>query len=241
MNGQTAPVGIRTGKAFLGGLVACALVAALLVWLAPEERSLGAGIKVVYVHVALVWTGLTGLALTGLLGLALVISGDRRLANLAQTTGWVACAFFAAGLAMSIVAAKVNWGGMFWQEPRTAASLRALALGVLVLGAAGWLGGGRRQGLLYLLPAGLVVWSFPGTRLVLHPQSAIWSSPSVGIRFTFLAMFVVFSLAALQIVAYYARQSPVRGGSALRRHQNWDRNSPSESNHPLIDNDRRLD
>ena len=222
MNGQTARAASRAGKAFLAGIAACALAAALLVWLAPEERSLGDGIKVVYVHVALVWTGLTGLALTGLLGLAVLVSGDRRLANLAQTTGWVACTFFAAGLTMSIVAAKVNWGGMFWQEPRTAASLRVLALGVLVLGVAGWLGGGRRQGLLYLLPAGLAVWSFPGTRLVLHPQSAIWSSPSVGIRFTFLALFVVFSLAALQIVAHFARQSPADDGVALRGNQNWD-------------------
>jgi hypothetical protein len=200
----------RTGKVLLAWLAACVALAALLVALAPTERTLGEGIKVVYVHVALSWTGLTGLALTGLLGAALLVTGQRAWAAWAQTTGWVACGFFAAGLAMSLVAARVNWGGVFWQEPRTAASLRALAVAVIALSVAGWLGGRRWAGLLYLLPVALLGWSIQAAPLVLHPQNAVWSSPSAGIRLTFLALFALFSLAALGLVYYLTRPATLR-------------------------------
>ena len=37
-------------------------VAAALVIFAPDEKTLGTGIKYVYIHVAMTWTGMTGLA-----------------------------------------------------------------------------------------------------------------------------------------------------------------------------------
>lgn len=211
MNLQPTLALFRTSRALLLGLAACLGLAALLVWLAPQEQTLGNGIKVVYVHVALVWTGLTALALTGLLGAALLITGQGRLARWAQSAGWVGCAFFAAGLLMSGVAARVNWGGGFWLEPRTVASLRALAVAVIAVGAAGWLQGRRWPGLLYMLPAAFMGWVVPATPLVLHPQNAVWSSPSLGIQGTFVGLFAIFGLAALALVIYFTRPGPTAG------------------------------
>ncbi len=199
----------RARAVFLLTLAACALAAALVVWLAPEERTLGAGIKWVYVHVALVWTGLTGLALTGVLGAAWVALGGARFAPWAKTAGWVACAFFAAGLAMSVITARINWGGISWQEPRMAASLRALAAAVIVFGVAGWFGGARWVGALYVLPAVFVALTVPGARLVLHPQNAVMTSTSLGIQAAFLTLFALFGMAALGAVVYFAdRRQP---------------------------------
>ena len=48
-------------------------LAALLLWLAPAEQTLGSGITSVYVHVALTWTGMTGLIIAAVLGLAPII------------------------------------------------------------------------------------------------------------------------------------------------------------------------
>jgi hypothetical protein len=45
--------------------LALLLFMALLVWQAPVEQSLGQGIKIVYVHVGLIWAGMLGFAVNG--------------------------------------------------------------------------------------------------------------------------------------------------------------------------------
>jgi hypothetical protein len=181
----------------LGGL------AALVVWLAPDERTLGSGIKVVYVHVALTWVGMSAMAVAGLIGLVGLASSRATWLDWAQSIGWVGAGFFAGGLAMSLVAARVNWGGVFLAEPRAVASLAWLALGVIAFGGAGWLGRSRWAGALYALPLAAMAWSAGRTPMVLHPQSAIWSSPSVGIRLTFVLLFLLGSIAAATIAVHW--------------------------------------
>lgn len=191
----TAYAGRKTTLAILGGVLT---LAAVLLWLAPAEQTLGAGIKVVYVHVALIWTGMTGLMVAALLGLGAAIWQRKAVQGWAQTIGWVALAFFAAGLAMSAVAAWVNWGAVFWQEPRTARMLQVLALGLIVQVVNGWLGPVRVKGLLHLLPAGALLWSVAVTPLVLHPPDAARSAPPL-MRFVFFGLFLLCALAAAAI------------------------------------------
>lgn len=52
-----------------GLLVACVMAGAALTALAPPERALGDGIRVVYLHVAFTWAGLTGFVAMAALGL----------------------------------------------------------------------------------------------------------------------------------------------------------------------------
>ena len=85
-----------------GVLIAIIILSAILLWLAPAEQTLGQGIKVVYLHVALIWTGMTGMVLAGLLGLAVLISGRFGLEKWTHTLGWVAFAFFLGGIGMSL-------------------------------------------------------------------------------------------------------------------------------------------
>ena len=113
----------------LGGL---AILAAVLLWLAPGEQTLGSGIKSVYVHVALTWTGMSGFLIAGLAGLAVAIFSLSWLQDWAHKIARVALSFFATGLVMSIVAAGINWGAVFWQEPRTNSALQILAAGLIV-------------------------------------------------------------------------------------------------------------
>ena len=184
----------------LGGLAVLLVLAALLVIAAPEEQSLGAGIKVVYVHVALTWTGMFGLTVMGLLGLGVLLSGHETLQRWAQTLGWVALAFFAAGFAMSAWAARINWGAMFWDEPRTQLAANVIALTVIVQIARTWSLPVRLGGLLGMVPAGFMIYSVLTTELVLHPQSPILTSDSRGIQFAFFGLFALFTLAAGLVV-----------------------------------------
>lgn len=186
----------------LGGILSLALI---LLWLAPAEQTLGTGIKSVYTHVAFTWTGMTGLIVAGLVGLGAAIFNRSGLISWARTIAWVALAMFAAGLFMSMWAARVNWGAMFWQEPRTNSALQILALGLIVQVVTYWGIPDRLKGGLYLAVPAFLFWSVLTTPLVLHPGNAARASPSAAIRFTFLGLFSLFTLAAAWIVFHWQR------------------------------------
>ena len=61
--------GFLDRKRIWWGLGAIGVVTAVLLLIAPEEATLGAGIRSVYVHVALIWVGLAGFVVAGLLGM----------------------------------------------------------------------------------------------------------------------------------------------------------------------------
>jgi hypothetical protein len=196
----------KAGWAVLGGLL---ILAALLLWLAPAEETLGNGITSVYIHVALTWTGMTGLLLGGLLGLIMAIFTRSALQNWIYSLVWIALAMFAGGLIMSIIAARVNWGAIFWQEPRTSSALQLLAIGLIVQLLNGWRLPYRLKGLLYAVPAAYLVWSTLVTPLVLHPGNAARSSPSTAIQLVFFALFGLFAIAgAWLVIALHRRLAP---------------------------------
>ena len=183
-----------------GGLALLIILGGLVLWAAPEEQTLGSGIKVVYLHVALIWTGMTGLVLLGILGIGVLLTGNQRLQTWGQAVGWVALGFFLAGILMSMLAAKVNWGGIFWQEPRYIAMFRVMAIAIISQVIGLWPISPRITGGLSAIPALILVWSVNNTALILHPQNPIQSSPSLAIQGTFLGLFGLCCLAAILLI-----------------------------------------
>ncbi len=176
------------------------ITALLIVWFAPDEQTLGQGIKSVYVHVALIWVGLAGLVIAGLMGAGVIIWANKKLSAWMQTIGWVAMIFYAAGVGMSIMASKVNWGNVFWQEPRMRVALNMLAVVLILEIVISWVSWIRLQGLLSFGLVVTVAWSTFDAPLVLHPRNPITTSSSSGIQFTFLGLSVVVGLAATRLV-----------------------------------------
>lgn len=191
-------------------LVAIVVLAAALLWLAPAEQTLGSGITSVYVHVALTWTGMTGLVAAAIIGLAAAIFGRPAWQEWAHLVAWVGLGAFAAGLAMSALAAGINWGNVFWQEPRFNSGLQVLALGLLVQVANGFPIPYRLRGLLLALPAAALIWLTVATPLVLHPGNAARTSPSAAIRFTFFGLYILCCLGAAWIVLALRRRLPTQ-------------------------------
>ncbi|MCA9973365.1 MAG: hypothetical protein KC425_24265, partial [Anaerolineales bacterium] len=147
------------------------------------------------------YTGMAGFGVAGLLGLGELLlrrpwGAPRRL------IGWVAFGFYLSGVATSALASQVNWGAVFWQEPRMVTSLNILAVALLVQLAAlfpwGWL-----PALLSVLLPPAIVWANRSARLVLHPPNAIRDSDATGIQLAFLGMFVLCFLAAA-VITWYA-------------------------------------
>lgn len=180
-------------------------VGATLMWLAPEEQTLGSGIRSVYVHVALIWVGMVGLALAGILGVGVLIWAGERAVNWMQTIGWVGLAFYAAGLAMSILASKVNWGNVFWQEPRMRVALNMFAMALIVEIVISWLPWVRLRGLLSIGLIAILLWATLRAPLVLHPSNPIQTSSSSAIQLTFAGLFLICGLGAAWLVWKLAR------------------------------------
>jgi hypothetical protein len=187
----------------LGGLVTAVL---FILYLAPEEATLGTGIRAVYIHVALIWTGMAGFVLAGLVGLAILISANENLALWMQTQGWVAFGFYVAGVATSVVASQVNWGGVFWQEPRMTAALTSLAVVTIILVLNMWMPWLRVRGLLQAIIPAVVAWITYSAPLVLHPGNPIFSSEATAIQFTFVSLFLLFAAIAAWIVWRWVKE-----------------------------------
>jgi hypothetical protein len=189
-------------------LVPAVLVAvvAVIVVVAPAEKTLGQGIKSIYVHVALTWTGMMGLLAAGVLGLGVVVTARPRWQHWSHILGWVAIAAFVGGLLMSMVAAQINWGGIFWAEPRAQMALRIVAMALIAQILATWVPNLRLRGVLHLLAAVYMLFTVWTTELVLHPQSPILTSDSRAIQLTFAVLFGLTALVALWAAWQFGRR-----------------------------------
>jgi hypothetical protein len=162
---------------------------------APNEATLGSGIKPVYLHVSLTWAGMLLFAGTVLLGLILLISGRKGTADwqrLVFQTGLIA---YAVGFLISMYASWLNWGGIPWQEPKV-----QVAVNVIVAAIGAWylrelIKPERLKGLAGMIPFIFVSLGSNSPRMVLHPDNPVVSSP-LGIKTTFLIMFSLAILLA---------------------------------------------
>lgn len=183
----------------------------IILVISPEERTLGAGIKPVYLHVSLTWTGMLFLALNGLLGLAVLFSGNQRLACWQRNFFLTGLVFYGVGFLISMYASWLNWGGIPWQEPK----IRA-AVNVMVSGIGAWflrelIGSDRLKGLIGLIPVAYIAVGSQSPRMVLHPDNPVVSSP-LGIKGSFLSLFLLAFLLALWML-WFRSQGAGRCGT----------------------------
>ena len=188
-------------------LAVIALAAVVILLLAPAEATIGDGIRIVYVHVALIWTGMLVLIFAGALGLIVLFTGRSMQAEWMQVVAWVGLAFFAAGVITSLASEIINWGGIAWREPRTAANLNLLALAVIVqvvntLLPDNWAFRGRLQGALNIILATVVIWTTMTTEVQLHPANAVGNATSRAIQLTFYSLTLLCLTAAIWLVLF---------------------------------------
>jgi hypothetical protein len=111
----------------------------------------------------------------------------------------------------------VNWGGVFWGEPRTLAALNTLVITSLVQVLGTWPVWLRLRGLLRALPVVAFIWGIGGAPLVLHPRNPIAASSSLGIQLSFLGVFGLCALAGTVVVLFLrSREAVVKARSDAR-------------------------
>ena len=210
---RSLPSWVYSRKITLAVLGSIFLLSAVVVGMAPTERMLGDGIRVVYVHVALIWTGMLGLLLAGLLGLVLLLIPRRALARWLGALGKVAFGFYLASSLVSLVAQQVNWGGISWNEPRTEAMLQILAAALIVQILSGWVWDARIQGGLHALLGLFLLWSWQTTPLQLHPDNPVGTSTSATIPLVFYGLFALSALAATWLTLHLRALEQARSGA----------------------------
>lgn len=190
-------------------LIPAGLMAAMavVVWLAPAEQTLGQGIKVIYFHVALMWAGMIGLAAAGLMGVRIAVKDHIAVRRWMEALGWVGLGMFAAGVVISFWAAKINWGAVSLQEPKTAAGITFVAIGLIIKIIGGWINRPGIQGLFNAALIPLVLWSTTRSPQALHPQNAVGASTSPAIQLTFIGLLALALALEAWITWFWQKQT----------------------------------
>jgi hypothetical protein len=201
--GRLAPV-----AGCLGALAAAGIWALL----APPERTMGDAIRVVYLHVSATLAGLACLYGAGALGLAMAAWPVERVERALRPLWIAGMVTFVAGFLLSLVSARISWGGVFWAEPRVRASLGVVAAGLVALAVHGGLEPGRARPLTWTVAAVLSFVVLRSAPLVIHPDHPVKETTPLGIRAAFLGISLCFFVASLFLArAFIDRGSPAEG------------------------------
>jgi hypothetical protein len=194
----------------LPALLGTLALIAVVTWLAPLEKTLGAGIRLVYFHGAWVETGKAAYALSGLAGLAgLLRLGPRKDAGPAWSLalGRTALVFWLTYLPLSLYLQQLEWGGIYWDEPRWRVPLAFGVAAVLVQAALTLINRPLVTSAANLV-FGTALWLvLANLQNVLHPDSPIFSSGSLAMEGFFVAILLL-SLLCMAQIAYMIYRTP---------------------------------
>ena len=108
------------------------IVIALLALFGPEEQSLGANVRIVYLHGAWVLTAELVMLLAGLAGLVGLLTPRKDFHHWSAALGRTGIFFWVTYLPLSLWAMQSNWNGMFLAEPRFRLAVIFAVTGVLL-------------------------------------------------------------------------------------------------------------
>src|SRR5215213_11598673 len=111
---------------------ATVIVIALLALFGPEEKSLGANVRIVYLHGAWVLSAELALMAAALAGAIGLITRHEVFHRWSAALGWTGIFFWITYLPLSLWAMQSNWNGLFLSEPRFRLAVIFAVTGVLL-------------------------------------------------------------------------------------------------------------
>src|SRR5215212_2851357 len=180
------------------------IVIALLALFGPEEKSLGANVRIVYLHGAWVLSAEVAFVAAALAGVIAFITKRDFFHQWSASLGRTGIFFWLTYIPLSLWAMESNWNGLFLSEPRFRLAVIFAVTGVLLqLGL--WLVNSNWMtsiaNILFILVLRLV---FATARNVMHPPaSPIFNSGNFVIIGFFLALIVLTLLAAYFLTRFF--------------------------------------
>ena len=112
--------------------IATVILIVLLTFLGPEERSLGANVRIVYLHGAWVLAAELAFLAAAVAGAIALISRRDSFHRWSAALGRTGMFFWVTYLPLSLWAMQSNWNGLFLSEPRFRLALIFAVTGVLL-------------------------------------------------------------------------------------------------------------
>lgn len=180
------------------------ILIALLALFGPEEKELGANVRVVYLHGAWVLAAELAFLAAGLAGLLALVTKRDLFHNWSAALGRTGIFFWVTYLPLSLWAMQTNWNGLFLAEPRFRLALIFAVTGVLLqvglwLISMDWVTSLANVIFIIVLRA-----VFAGADNVMHPPpSPIFNSGNFAIIGFFLALILLSLLAAYFLARWF--------------------------------------
>jgi hypothetical protein len=185
------------------------IVIALLALFGPEEKSLGANVRIVYLHGAWVLTAELAFVAAGLAGLIALVSKRETFHQWSAALGRTGIFFWVTYLPLSLWAMESNWNGLFLSEPRFRLAVIFAVTGVLLqvglwLINTNWLT--SVANIIFIVVLRVI---FATAANVMHPPpSPIFNSGNYAIIGFFLTLIALTLIAAYFLSRFFLSPKP---------------------------------
>ena len=185
------------------------IVIALLAFFGPEEKSLGANVRIVYLHGAWVLTAELVLLLAGLVGLIGLVTPLKNFHHWSAALGRTGIFFWVTYLPLSLWAMQSNWNGLFLAEPRFRLAMIFAVTGILLQAGLWFINLEWVTSLANLVFIVVLRLVFATASNVMHPPpSPIFNSGNYTIIGFFIAMILLSLVAAFFITRLFFQTQP---------------------------------
>ena len=172
-------------------------IIAILAFFGPKDETLGANVRIVYLHGAWVLTAEVAFTTAGLTGLIGLIGRLEAWNDWSAALGRTGLFFWLTYIPLSLWAMEANWNGLFLAEPRFRLALTFAVVGLLLqfglwIIKLGWLTSAAN--IIYIVTLRVV---FSAAQYVMHPPpSPIFNSGNWQIIGFFIALNLLCWIAA---------------------------------------------
>jgi len=193
-------------------------IIAILALFGPRDETLGANVRIVYLHGAWVLTAEVALTAAGLTGLIGLIGRLKTWNDWSAALGRTGLFFWLTYIPLSLWAMEANWNGLFLAEPRFRLAVTFAVVGLLVqLGlwfiSLGWLT--SAVNLIYIVLLRIVL---SNAQYVMHPPpSPIFNSGNWQIISFFIALNLLDWLAAYFLSRWFLELAHYKALTDLQR------------------------
>jgi hypothetical protein len=177
--------------------VLAVLATVTLTSLGPGEQSLGANVRIVYLHGAWVLTAEAALGLSAVAGLLGILTRGERLHRWSAALGRTGLFFWISYLPLSLWAMQANWNGLFLGEPRFHLAVIFAVTGLLLQVGLTLLARPLFTSLLNLLFFAALRIGLSQAAYIMHPPpSPIFNSGIFSLQLFFIAITLLTLVAA---------------------------------------------
>jgi hypothetical protein len=176
---------------------------AVVTLLVPAEQTLGSNLSLVILHGAWVWAGLIYFGLASIIAFLAILNRNPWLHLVSGSLAKTAMVFWLTYLPMSLLVMQMNWGGLFFDEPRWKIPFMFAVVGLLMQTGLALI---NRKDLtsIFNLVYGVSLWvSLAGSQTILHPESPISQSQSGSIPVFFAILLGLSLFFGIQVTLWW--------------------------------------